>query len=978
MAEVLGARDVRPHIKELVIAMVTWVSDPAIEEWHALGALGGVAGNPLAERAHALAMGTLAFSRLLLTVGVIGSYLSDPVTADLGAWLCQLLVRAYPDEVAVLLQPYAGQPGWSTRLARVLNAAPLQDSDWVVDLMEVTIEAGDADKALRGPAANSDFFSLLYGLNGPVASRGSRLVAAWLRRRLAILVADGAYRSAPAPGAPPGELAGEDPAEPGAGDRHDHADTPEELVAAAHAAQSRKLLDHSVSAPEILATLAADDPAAFAHHILPVARDAAMASRTGQTGDNGERDEAFRFRPSQRPEHDPGDALLSRLAQAIQAAAGAGDPAVHASVREMAASPLATEQMLAAAGFAAGHPDLLDDAASWLETGPYALAQGWSEDAYGLSAAVVAQVCTQLPPERAQALQKRAAAYTDSVEKHLRHLYGAAAHRLLRDIPPDRLTPNARARKDELNRKFPPPPAQPATRRSGDRGFVDTSVQSPISLDAVQRMKDDQLINAMRRWSSGEWRPLPDGRIQGGAASFAQVIASAAQDDPQRFAAILESLPEGIQPVYVQDLLRGLGRSAASPEQLLRIVKASQAHTASCGTEIALLVEQVAPHLNTSVLTAAGLVITDVFTLLEQILATYWGQPQQPWTVASETSGEKLAEQLSLSVWNQREYPALRSLARLAYTEPRAPAMLTAQLKRMSASPHLVHRALAIEIAATRAGQDPRSAIDVVTAALAGGEEQEPPSADTAVLLASNQLRDLLLRMCWPHYDLVCPILARMLQPLAAARAASEDLAAAAGQAAQNAAMIAAVAAYRHPEATTLTRRLAHGRPAHRRGIAMALAQLPLTELTSELITVFTQLLDDPDEEIARAAGFGLHDIPADNDDLTRILLSAACNARTFTVAPAQVISAVEHYQGHIPTTVLDIASQFFRIHGQQAGDFHSHGFHDASVLGRLVINIYDQEPPTSSLSSRALDLIDAMILARTYGLEERLAQLDR
>jgi len=43
-----------------------------------------------------------------------------------------------------------------------------------------------------------------------------------------------------------------------------------------------------------------------------------------------------------------------------------------------------------------------------------------------------------------------------------------------------------------------------------------------------------------------------------------------------------------------------------------------------------------------------------------------------------------------------------------------------------------------------------------------------------------------------------------------------------------------------------------------------------------------------------------------------------------------------------------------------------------------LVISIYDQEPPASQLASRALNLIDAMILARTYRLEERMAQLDR
>lgn len=278
VADVLAAADVRPHIKELVIAMVTWVSEPTIEEWQALGSLGDAAGNPLAERAHALAVRAPAFGRLLLTAGVVASYLSDPATADLGAWLCQLLVRARPDEVAGLLQPYVGQPGWSTRLAPVLNAAPLQNSDRVADLAEAAIEAGDVDGALRGPAVNSDFFSLLHGLKGPGAARGSRLVAAWLRRRLTILIADGAYHPAPGPGAPPGRQGGEDQAA-WAGNQENDAETAEALLAAIPAVQSRRLLDHSVSAPEILATPAADDPAAFAHHILPVARDAGRISR---------------------------------------------------------------------------------------------------------------------------------------------------------------------------------------------------------------------------------------------------------------------------------------------------------------------------------------------------------------------------------------------------------------------------------------------------------------------------------------------------------------------------------------------------------------------------------------------------------------------------------------------------------------------------------------------------------------------------
>lgn len=93
-----------------------------------------------------------------------------------------------------------------------------------------------------------------------------------------------------------------------------------------------------------------------------------------------------------------------------------------------------------------------------------------------------------------------------------------------------------------------------------------------------------------------------------------------------------------------------------------------------------------------------------------------------------------------------------------------------------------------------------------------------------------------------------------------------------------------------------------------------------------------------------------------------------AGRSRTFIVAPPQVIFAAEQYQGYLSETVLDIAERFFRLHVGEANNPSGHGFHDASVLGRLVIGIYDQEPHDSPLASRALDLIDAMILARTYG----------
>jgi hypothetical protein len=186
----------------------------------------------------------------------------------------------------------------------------------------------------RGPAVNSDFFGLLHGLNGPRAAWGARLVAAWLRRRLAILVADGAYNPLPAPvtaaAAQGAEPALGESCEDGAAD----GETSQERAAAVRAALQKRLLEHSMSAPEILATLAADAPTDFVHHILPVVRVAAAASRTGRIAYDGERDRAFGVPPSQQPDHDATDAVLGRLTQAVRAAAQAGDADTHTAGRQ--------------------------------------------------------------------------------------------------------------------------------------------------------------------------------------------------------------------------------------------------------------------------------------------------------------------------------------------------------------------------------------------------------------------------------------------------------------------------------------------------------------------------------------------------------------------------------------------------------------------------------------------------------------------
>jgi hypothetical protein len=980
--EIFAADDVRPHLKELVVALVALVPDPGLDEWEALGVLGDPMKHPLAERACRLAAGADGFSRLLLGSGLVSGYLSDPDTSDLGTWLCALMAQDHPDEVAALLLPYAGQDGWPRQLARVVNAVPLARSEPAVDLVIAFINAGGFDSAVRdGERDRGSVFSLMHGFEGAPSAAGSRLVAAWLRRRIALLTTSGDYgrpagdagreREAAAGLADPGG----DGAEPAAGPAGQ--ERAADFIEMWHSEISRRLLGESMDAPAILAALAAGDAASFTREILPVVRQAASASRTGLSGPDGEQDDAFAAPPPRAPGYSANDALLARLAEAVRDAARAGDPLAHAAVREMAGSALATEQFLAAAGFSSGHPDLLGDAAAWLLFGPHALDQGWYDDRRGLSADVLARVCTNLPAEETRLVQERAAAHVTRFEAEERGaVYGASAWRLLRDVPDAALTGAARARKSELSRKFARVPAAVPV------GVTDISVRPPISGAEVRRMSDEHLVNAMRRWSADEWRPEPGGRLRGGASTFAGVLDAEAQENPARFTAVVQSLPGDIAPVYTTHILAGL-RRAATPEQALRAAWAARARTATSGTQIAQLIERAAPALDTALLTAAGLTQDDLLGLLGQVLAqptagtrSAGGGLQQP---APEATGQQLAERLASRALNRPEYAALRALAALAPRFPEAGTFLAAQLAQLAGSPALAVRALVIELAQTQFPDAP-AVMTIVNRALdSPGVEADtgpdPLPADARVLLASFQLRTLLLRLCWQYYDLVAPVLARMTSYYDDATAAD----AAAGQAAHGAAMIAAVAACRNPEALALTGQLASRQLPFRRGTTAALAQLlPLGEMPDELTEILVRYFDDADDELALLAGSALMHLPPGRDDFAARLLSAACRARAFALQPARVVIAADHYQGDIPGTVLEIAERFFNLHQAQASDLAGRGAHAASILGRVVIGIYALAEQDPALAARTLDLIDAMVLARSYGLEEQLAKLDR
>lgn len=978
--EVLSDPTVRAHIKELVIRLATSVPDPTAEEWTALGVLGQVGTDSLAERACQLAARQERFGGFLLDRGIIAAYLMDPAKAPIAAWMCISLVQHHPQRVIDLLEPHAGDPTLRAQLDSVITAGQGTRHPRVYDLLVAMIDAGDYDRSVLADGVQHNIFMRLTQVPVSITASGARVVGAWIRRRAKLLADNGAFTSTPT-------LSAED-------DEQQNADLRVAIARAAARLEKQSktaLLGDSGVAPQVLASFAQQDAAGFVGHVLPAVRYAVEESRTGELRFDGEQCLVLRW-PLMEMAHNATAVLFRRLAQALSAAVSEGDAGAISAVREMSRSPLAADQALAAAGFEARHPDLLADAAQWLAHEPYALGQ----DA---SAAVLAWVCEELAVDETSAIQQRAAEYIPDFEADDPDGRGRHAQRLLTQIPENRLTTTGQDRKTVLDSKFPPPPPPrpPTAGLDLSIGLSGPTLSHPIDPADLSSMDTSQLVAEILAHPDDEPLLLLDsmaGKVT--AHALARQLAAQVPADIERFIVLLDALPAESSAIYSDSILEALGRCAADTPQLIRAALAVSTHAYVCRHQISLLIQRlvnqddITDHLTDAVLDdliALALMMlppdpqTDPSTetahtaAAQRIGASEGVGDVVEAPTAGDTDSAGTAQRLASAVESAPERPSLRVLEILAQASPRVQAALDGQLKRLAIRPDLAARAMVIDIIARSALDEVDATMETALTALDIGPDGQHLNHLTplvrAELAAGSSVRLLLLRLCWARYDLVAPVLRAMLDPYLNAPG---TMAPAAIEAAHSAAELAVVAACRHPEALALLPQAADRPVELRRGTAAAFSEtVPFGEITDALIGELIALLDDPDDEVASTAVMALHRIPDESEELARRVLPAALTARAFTLNPGPAVHLTEQFGHLMPETALDVATRFFDVFASQAGDISTAAAYQATVLGKIVVGVYANNLGNAAIAERALDLIDEGVRAHALGIEEHL-----
>ena len=141
---------------------------------------------------------------------------------------------------------------------------------------------------------------------------------------------------------------------------------------------------------------------------------------------------------------------------------------------------------------------------------------------------------------------------------------------ILETIGIDLLSPKAVAVLQEGRRKFRgctvPSPS----------GIKVGWVKSPISRERVELMPDDDLIRAMKKYSTD------DGKVhkldfEGGARQLGGELQRLAKECPRRFAALIARIPDTANPTYVDHILWGLAEAEhADVSQLRNVIQFAQ------------------------------------------------------------------------------------------------------------------------------------------------------------------------------------------------------------------------------------------------------------------------------------------------------------------------------------------------------------------------------------------------------------------
>ena len=529
----LSEEGIRPHLKELALALLADVPDPSEDEWAiwkewlaptiTAAREGKSTSNPLSELAWGKLLGSKAWFVFADRCGVIQSWLrsSSGGLAELGTLWLHAHHRGHPDRAAALLEPYADlSDPWKARLRGFMQwAEPHLSRRWF-DFFLHLVRNGVLDEA-RGPiAANSTFWNLLYDTARERPEWVPEVLASRLKRRLTVI-----------------QAAGEVPGR-------------------------QNLLGYDPAITELVEKSTGPFPAVFVGYVLPVVlaiSDAALIE-----SEPPRRDRVWQHLI--KSEHPRGeDSVLDGLAQALAALALDDTRDLRGTIADLRRRETHIANHLLLALYTGGPERYADEAVSLLCDQPWRFECGFSGNSYWCAMEALRAVVPHCTGENRAEIENVILGYHAPFEgtPSGHRLKGHAQFSLLSAIPAELRSPRENVRFAELERKFGEPEGEPLSMSA-------TWMGPPIEEHGTQRMTDDQWLSAIAKYRTEPSVNLA-GEPKGGADQLAQALASRVSEEPDRFARLSLKFPSDTYPKYLAQVLAALKDTSVETELKLRV-----------------------------------------------------------------------------------------------------------------------------------------------------------------------------------------------------------------------------------------------------------------------------------------------------------------------------------------------------------------------------------------------------------------------
>lgn len=546
---------IRPHLKDVTLALLANVPEPSDEEWAIWEELLGPFFEALrADRTCDDRLSNLAWQHFFPSPswftyvnghGLVATWLAtEGRTVNAAMQYVRLHERHSADAVVELLEPHIGAGGeWPARLAYVVQWSDQVGSRRYFDFALRLIDDGTLDGA-RGPiAVNSTFWSLFYTLGKKRPEWISEVLAHWLRRRLAIAKAEGKTFG-----------------------RHE-------------------VFGDDQFADEPIGEGAKKAPTHFVQHVLPAVLEISDAA-TDPTQDPPRRDAVWPYTFKHSHRAGPVDASFDGLRTALGTLAADATVDVTDVISELRRRQTHLANFLLLALYSAGGARFADEAAALFCDQPWRLQCGFTDSTYWTAMETIRAIVPHCSADNRARLERTILEYSPAFERTPDgyKLAGHARFTLLSAIPSNLRSTSANARYEELEHKFRKPDEAP-------RGITGGIVGSPIEAKAADKMTDDQWLGAMAKYRSEhrEFRSVDDA-LRGGAFELARQLQTYVEKEPERFARLALRFPADTNYAYYDHVLYGLKKAAILSDLKLEVCRKAYADCREkCGGPIAQL-----------------------------------------------------------------------------------------------------------------------------------------------------------------------------------------------------------------------------------------------------------------------------------------------------------------------------------------------------------------------------------------------------